>query len=274
MERNLTTLATAVIAGLDASYNLVFVDQGDQLTDEQVEAIVENDFPKLFELTEQFESDARDASLREIVTAAVAETIQAWENEDDADYSQLADEFELTDEWESVNEAVTERDNSDWLRQLAAATPDVLLRINVFNEDDAYDHEAVAPEAALVKVGLPVTASNVATMAETLANASPEFSVLLGYWIVGADVEDLHAMTSDATQVQIVNPHLYLGNPFAGSGFISEVAFEGTVTVKREDLHTDKGAFGYGVDDLYGGLNASQYRAEITPVAEPVTSHL
>ncbi len=103
-------------------------------------------------------------------------------------------------------------------------------------------------------------------MAATLAECSPEFSVLMGYWIVGADVETLYDLGSDVKQVTITNPHLYLGNPSSGTGFISEEPFEGTVTVDRGDLRTDKDAFGYSVESIYGGLNASQFEAEITPV--------
>lgn len=265
MKKTIKDLAQAVIDGLEATYDLVYIAQGDRLMDAQVVHIVRGENEELLASLEEFESDARYAATEQIVKDAVAAVIRTWDAED----AGLEDELPGTEEWDSIRYAVEERDRSDWLRELAAATPDVLLRINVIAEDDAYDRVAVDPTEALTKVGLPVTEGNLRIMDETLAECSPEFSILMGYWIVGANVEELYHLDNEVVEVEIVNPHLYLGNPFAGTGFISEEPFEGTVTVKRADLFTDKDAFGYSVTEVYGGLNASQFRATISPVPQP-----
>jgi hypothetical protein len=264
-KRTVKKLAKAIIASLDPKYDLVYIDRGDQLTDTQAAALVNGDDETLWSELEEFESDARHVGIQEALKGALDEIITRWENEDGEDYTDLRRQFGDSKHLATVEEALTDRDSGDWIRELVEATPAALLRIIAIEEDDAYNNEAVEPEAALLKVGLPNTEANRRIMAETLANASPEFSILMGYWIVGADLAQIYDL-GDATQVSITNPHLYLGNPFAGSGFISEEAFEGVVIVDRGDLRTDKDAFGYSVADVYGGLSASSYEADIKPV--------
>lgn len=269
-KRTVKKFLAAAIAALDDKYELVYVSQGDQLTDQQVAALVENNHEKLWDLTAEFEMENRDNGIDAAIESAVNQVVSDWERQDGEDYSDLRDRFMDSEHLESLREAISERDEGDWPRELASATPDVLLRINVLDEDDAYSHEPVEAAEALTRVGLPVNDSNLRIMRETLANASPEFSSLMAYWIVGADVEAIYLMPSDTTDVLITNPHLFFGNPLAGSGFISEEPFEGVVKVAREDLRTDQAAFGYGVDSLYGGLNASSFSATLTPLKRTV----
>jgi hypothetical protein len=266
MKRTVKKLAKALIAGLDAKYDLVYVEQGDQLTDTQVAAVVKGDWESVWEEASEWADDNRSRGIDAIIGESVADIIRAWEAEDERDYTSISDDFSYSKHEDAVREAISERDSGEWARDLVRATPPVLLRVLVIDEDDAYVNEDVEPEAALRKVGLPLTKHNLAAMAETLANASPEFSSLMGFWIVGADVGQLYDLAYDVKHVTITNPHLYLGNPLMGDGYISDAAFEGTVTVERDALRTDADAFGYGVNDLYGGLNASEYAADILPV--------
>src|SRR5206468_8906515 len=113
--------------------------------------------------------------------------------------------------------AVEERDTGEWVEALISHTPNVLLRITALDEDHAYSNEEVAASRVLEDLGVPATPGNVETVNYVLANASPEFSVLLGYWIVSADVADIYKLAHDVTEVEIVNPYLYLGNPLSGS---------------------------------------------------------
>jgi hypothetical protein len=266
-ERTRKSLADAIIADLSATYDLIYINQGDQLTDEQVDALVAGDDEKLWDLLSEFELDARDEGLSSVLTDAVKTVIDRWEREDGEDYTDLAAEFEQSEDEEAVREAITERESGDWVKELANGAGDVLLRITALDEDHAYDNEDVTPERALADVGLPGTPGNIEVMADTLAECSPEFSVLMGYWIAGVNVGDLLDLPTEVTHVEIVNPHLYLGNPFAGSGWISEDPFEGVVTVARDQLRTDRQAFGYSVDKIYGGLLPSSFSATIRPAA-------
>jgi hypothetical protein len=264
----------AALAALDEAYDLIYVQQGDKLSDEQVAAVVEGDYEKLWDSTAEWESQARDQGIDSVVEEVTNQVVRDWlaEDEDGRDPVEVREEFMNSEHLESLREAIGERDRSTWLDELMNATPPVLLRILIdsLDEDHAWQNEDVDPAAALARVGLPVIPSrNRRLMAETLANASPEFSTLMGYWIVGADVRDLYEMPfSDTGEVLITNPHLYLGSPFAGSGFISEEAFEGVVRVKRANVKTDKAAFGHDVDSIYGGLTPSDFTATITALGE------
>ena len=168
--------------------------------------------------------------------------------------------------WGRVRFEIEERDAGSWVKELIGHTPNVLLRIDVLDEDHAYSFEEVTARRVLKDLGLRATRANVETVNCVLANASPEYSVLLGYWIVGVDISDIYELAHDVEEVEIVNPYVYLGNPFSGSGFISEKPIEGVARVKRADLRTDKDAFGSSVDEIYGGLRASDFEAEIRPV--------
>lgn len=238
---------TEAIERLDKSYELVYVDYRDELSDEQVAAIVRGDIDSLWESIDEWENESRWEGARYVIGDTFSD--EEWES--------------LTrDEQEEVRVAIEERDSSDVIGQLIRHTSDPLLRISCVDEDRAWSFEPVTPDEVLAQVGLEATEHNVKAVDYALANASPEFSVLMGYWIVSVDLATLYAAPEGAT-VTIENPHLYLGNPFAGSGFITEEPLEGTVTVPREELRTDKDAFGYAVDEVYGGLSASQFHADI-----------
>lgn len=270
--RTTEQLANEIIAQLDEKYDLVYVDRGDRLTDEQVAAIVRGDLDTLWEKTDEWESENRAQSVKAIIEQDAKDIVSRWEREDDADYAELLNEFDNSAEWERVQQELWNRDTGGWVKDLINGTPAVLLRIGVLDEDHAYNNEDVQPERVLTDVGLPATDNNVRIMAETLAECSPEFSVLLGYWIVGADVGQLYDLdVAPEAEVEIVNPHLYLGNPFTGSGWISEEPFEGVVRVKREDLRSDEDQFGYSVNKIYSGLNASSFAAEIRVIPDEVS---
>lgn len=261
-------LADEIIERLDESYDLVYVAYNDRLGDEQVAKLVRND-DEWLEASFEWESDQRYDSARDIIKNLARAILDEWSTEaDDADLDFVLTAFDLSDDEERVREEIYDRDKSDWPKQLARLTPDVILRINVIDEDHGYSYEEVSPERVLVDLGLPLPATqeNVEIVNDVLNETSPEFSVLLGYWIVGADVEDIYEMPYDTKEVEITNPYLYLGNPFTGSGFISERPLQATVRVKREDLRTDKDAFGYSVDEIYGGLYASSFEAKLQAV--------
>ena len=256
-------LADEIIKRLDPSYDLVYVDYRDELSDSQVSALVRGD--EWLEESWEWESDSRYRETKHIIGDLAKDVLRAWSEEAGADLSFLVGALnDAVDEWERVRLAIEERDTRSWVKQLIGQTPSVLLRINVLDEDHAYAFEDVSTRRVSRDIGLRATRSNVETVSYVLANASPEYSVLLGYWIVGADVSDIYELPSGPeTELKIVNPYLYLGNPFSGSGFISERPMDGVVRVKRGDLRTDKDAFGYPVDEIYGGLRASDFECKL-----------
>lgn len=268
MTKTSQDLANAIIDGLEQSYDLVYVDYRDELTDKQVAFVVNGDEASLFESLEEFESESRWNSVKQITEELQREVIAGWQDEDpDADFTRLDDDFCGSDEWEDVRSEVEARDKSDWLKQLISQSGRVLLRINCIDEDNGFAFQEVNPLEVLSKVGIEPTEQNERTVADTLLECSPEYSVLLGYWIVGADLEALYALAEDAeVEVEITDPYLYLGNPFSGTGYIAERPLVGKVRVKREDLRSDKDAFGYSINEIFGGVSTSSFEAEIHAV--------
>lgn len=273
-KRNTSYLARQIIANLNESYDLIYVDYRDQLNDAQKAALVKGDWDGLINDPdiEEWESASRYEGTKYVIDEAVKDVISTWEDEDGEFYSEIADDFDGSTDWDEVRYEIEGRGKGDWLEELVSHSGDVLLRINVLDEDHGYAFNDVQAEDVLADVGLPVTEANVKNMNSTLAECSPEFSVLLGYWIVGADLSDLYKLPYDCEQVEIVNPYLYLGNPFSGSGWISDDPFEGVVQVARKDLRTDKDAFGYSIDNIFGGVSPSSYQAEIRAITTGETS--
>jgi hypothetical protein len=269
IERTCKGLANEIIAGLRRANDLVYVEYNERLDDDEVAAIVAGHMDDLWgSQLADLEADRQHESITAIINDHGQDVIRAWEREDDTDHSGLWQQFQDGEEHRRVWEEIQGRDTGNWLLQLIRQTPDVLLRVRVLDEDQGYAFTDVTPEQVLADVGLPATAGNLATMASTLNECAPEHSVLLGYWIIGADVEAIYTLPDvPDTVIEIINPYLYLGNPLAGTGFISPGPFEGTITVRRDDLCTDRAAFGYSVDEIYGGLSPSTFTAAIRPQA-------
>lgn len=93
------------------------------------------------------------------------------------------------------------------------------------------------------------------TFAKTLLAKIPDESIrkeILDEFDV--DEELIDALTS---------PTIILGNPFTGA--YSDAVFEDcSIIVKRSDLKTDKSAFGYGADEVFGGYSLKDSTATIT----------
>lgn len=259
--------ADEIIERLDKSYDLVYVSQDDQLTETQVAKLIRGDSEWIDESWE-WECDAKYESVKQIIANLSTDVIREWNGQADADLDFISEAFEEdVDEWDRVRFTIEERDDGSWVEQLVNQTPNVLLRISAIDEDHGYSFEEVTPGRVLADLHIEPTEGNVEVIERTLAECSPEYSVLMGYWIVGADVSDIERLGYDQdTEVEIKNPYLYLGNPFAGSGFISEQPLEATVRVKRSELRTDEDAFGYAVDEVYGGLNASSFECKLYAV--------
>ena len=265
-QRTVQRLATAVIAELDPTYTLMYVQQGDQLSDTQVNALVQGDGETLWDELAEFESQNRDDATDEILKRVSADVIRGWEHDDDRDYEELHEKFLDSEDAFKIRDLIAERDDSTWMRDLADQTPAVLLRITAIEEDDAFAFVPVTPQQVLTTIGLTADAHNVGEVAVVLENASPEFSVLMGYWIVGADVRGLVDLPGDTQEVDIINPYLYLGNPVMGHGYVSDAPLHGTVRIKGADLRTDEQAYGYSINTIYGAINASSFTAQVISV--------
>lgn len=272
MSKTHADLARECIDRLDATYDLVYVGQGDAFTDEQVGFLVKGDFASLWSSTEDWESESTWESCTTIIAGLVEDVVRDWECEDsdtDEDFFELGEDFYGTDEWDEVRCAIDERDVGDWAKALANGSGSVLLRIPIeaMNEDAGLSFRDLPAEEVLGLIGFAATKHNLNETRCALDNASPEFSVNMGFWIVGADVAAFLDMPSSG-KVRITNPYLYIGNPFSGSGYVTDKALTGRAVVDREDLRTDKSALGYSIHDIYGGVSPSSFEAEIRPIRD------
>lgn len=268
--KTLKMLADEIIADLQPTYDLVYVDRGDQLTDKQVADLVKGDIESLDDSVDEWAFGNRHYAVEAIIKDVGEDVIRRWQREDPEDdrLDDLLDELKGTIEEESVREAIEERDEATYLKQLARGTGDVLLRFWAIDEDHGWSFTEVTPEMVLDQPAFEFierTEENVKAIQYALDNASPEYSVTLGMWVVAADVEDLLDVPSDGF-VEVADPHLWLCNPFTGGGFMTEEPLTGWVTVERSHLRTDKDAFGYSAQEVFGLGGTSSFTSEITAV--------
>jgi len=260
----LENLADEIRGAMDETYNLVYVDYRDELSDEQAAMIVRGDMESVWESVQEWESDATWDSACDIADELANDALRGLEDDDDGSVDALRDDWQGSQERYDIIDAIRERDSSDIIGELVKRSSRVLLRVEVVDEDHAWAFEPVEPTDFLARVGFEATPANLESACEVIANASPEFGVGMVYALAAVDLGDIYALQDDDV-VTIVNPHLWLGNPFAGSGY--EAGFEGTVTVPRAELRTDKDAFGYGWAEACGGVTVSAYEAELTVVS-------
>lgn len=285
-------LADLLIAGLDESYHLVDVAYDDKLTAEQVEMVVAGDWERLWDHSE-WESDSRrdgaqwhaeleaKDNLRRIfhlnTTRTDAELRSLLVGSDISDEATAFDEFKDSDAWDRLIEAISDRDSSNPYSQLAGHTGYVLMRQLLAAEDDWWDHEPLTASQVIgriagfdgeqyghreVTVAFKRNTYNIGVVREVLRECSPEFSLLAPQLVYAVDVADLYD-AGDCEYVEITDPHLLLGNPFTGTGWCSDDPIRGTFRIPRGDLTTDKGAFGYGWDEI-AGVVTSAYKADFT----------
>lgn len=273
--RAVAELGAAVTAEMDPAYTLVYVEQGQTLSDDVIAALVRGDNEWETEggerLTE-WASDAADHAAAEKVRDLATKIVRRWEGEDDADYEDLLDEWEISAARDSAIEAVRDRDRSQWYTELATRSGAVLLRVGIpaLDEDAGLSFKPMTPAALLDLLGFEHTDHNLTQAAEVVDNASPEYSVVMGYALLGVELTDIIELPGEADrQVRLNNPHVWLGSPFAGSGWCSEEAFTGTLTVRRGDLRTDDDAFGYSWSQVVGGARAKDFAGGSLTVPEP-----
>jgi hypothetical protein len=297
------------IAQLREGYHLVDIDYNDKLMDSQVDALVAGDFESLHDSVDENLRDHRWEGANYYIADEVHDVIAGWRaidriaqlhaahdvgepagrgaitadlDEDEFDcegawqgYDDLWDSFEHTAEYEAVREAISERDNSNPARDLAHATPAVLMRHVVANEDTAlYGNFTVTAvikwmrEHAEEGTVFKRNAHNIKVVQEVMAESMHSQAWSMGMLVYATDPGDLYDMPYDTEWVEIVNPYLYLGNYYQGDGYCSDEPLDAVFRVKRADLRTDRGAPGYGWNQV-AGVYTSAYECEVRAVPVP-----
>lgn len=321
-----TRLRDAAIADLGEKYELIYVDQGDRLSDDQIAAVVAGDWDKLWESNEDWESYSRHQGALYHAEDAVDLVVNRWMREEylettiyeelgldagdyphyfrpgaqrcercsiigaggDAyeegactghddwplpDYDEFRDNFKSYDSaYDEIVDAIKERDSSDPYKQLAYASGRVLMRQVVADEDAALygNHTPTAVIAWLQENLEPGSVlkrnqHNLKVVRSVIAESMHSLAYSMGMLVYAADVGDLYDLPADVEYVEVVNPYLYIGNYYQGDGYCSEEPLDAVIRIKRADLTTDKGAAGYGWDEV-AGVYVSAYEAEVRPV--------
>jgi hypothetical protein len=267
-ERTMEALGNAAQCALRGEYDLVQVEQHDSLPKDVVSALVAGAGEwetKGGEALLEWADDKQWVAACDEADELARDIIRSWEPQDGVDHAEVLDgEWPASAARVSLIDAIRDRDGSDWLGQLVARHGAVLLRVTIKTMDEAANlgYAALEPVRFLDLLGFEHTEHNIRLAGEVIDNASPEFSVAMGQALIGADLETIVDLPPTGA-VELRDPHVWLGNPFAGSGWCSEEAFTGTLTVARGDLRTDEDAFGHSWDSVVGGASPSAYEGKI-----------
>jgi hypothetical protein len=259
--RTVAALGAAVTEELDPTYTLVCAEF--DLPEDVVTALVRGENPwetKGGDRLTVLADDLAYPTACQAVDQLAADIVSRWEREDEADYTSLLEvDWAAGDERRSAIDTVRDRDQPTWFDDMVNRHGKVLLRVGIaaMDEDASLSYEPLPPQRFLDLLGFEHTAQNLKRAADLVNNAAPEYSTVIGYAMLGVDLADFLSMPTDADRtVELHNPHVWLGDPFNGGGWCSEEPFAGTLTVRRGDLRTDKGAFGYSWDEVVGGADA------------------
>lgn len=269
--RTIAALGAAVLAEMDRAYTLVYNSQGDTLPDDVVNALVRGDnaleTPGGQALWE-WESEVRDKAAGEHADALARAIVERWQEEDSGDYLDLLEEdWPVSDERDEAVQAVIDRDDSTWYTDLIAGYGKVLLRVGIpaMDEDAGLSFNPLTPEQFLDLLGFEHTADNLDHAAEVVDNASPQYTVVMGYALLGVELAEVVGLP-ETGKVELRDFHVWLGSPFSGSGWCSEEPFTGTLVVDRAELHTDDDYPGYSWGKVVGGTSPRYYGGRIASV--------
>jgi hypothetical protein len=279
VSKEMQDLLEACKGNLRPEYDLVYVDQGDKLDDEQVGYVVAAEWPALWESNAEWESENRHDGARYEAKDVLKDTLTSWvRGGTDSDrYTELYDEFKGSQWWDDLIDEIKDRDRSDAWKELAHMTPQVLMRHVLAGEDSALygNHSPTAvwrwlrdacEEGSVFKR----TKHNLDVIRAVTAESMHSLAYSMGMLVYATDVGDLYDM-GDVEWVEVVNPFLYIGNYYNGDGYCSDEPLHGTFRIKRKDLRTDKSAPGYGWDEV-AGVYTSAYEAEVRAVKDENTN--
>lgn len=258
-------LLAEATSDLSETYELVYVDRGDGLEDEAVNELLSGDMEAFYERFWEWESDSQYSGAEYIEGDVVNTVLGRWARADDEfDPDVIRDLWQGSEAQETLRESIRERDNSDWVADLARNTSAVLCRIRATDEDFDVSFGADEPQTAedLCKlVKLPADERNLKAAQSIIDNAQT-YGVL--YYLVAVDVLDI-ARAPEGASIVFSDPHVLLSNPYAGDGH--EEQLFGKVTVPIKDVKTDEGQFGYSWNNI-AGVYTSAYREDYEVIVQ------
>jgi hypothetical protein len=262
--RSIASIAAAATKQLDKlpayQLDLVYVDYRDQFGPEQVEELLRGGY---CDHTDEWISERQWESARDIADELFKDLC------DEDKYDELEAEWGPSDERHELIFEIQQRDTSDPYRDLLRNTGNMLFRFSP-SEDDMHwldadvlnaGADAVRREMDLPAEWLPALDTIVPEIQGYAAEGGGYFGATI---VFRANPSDLYGLSEDSN-VRVHEPFLWLTNPWCGNGY-GEVATGVTATLRVGDIHTDKAAWGYSTDAVFGGLYIDD--STITPVQE------
>lgn len=210
-----------LVARLPEKMQLVHTQRGDRLTDSQVEELLKGDYP---DSLSEWEWDTTNEAVR----LMAEELLEEFDPEDVAD-------FKASDWHEHLLEVLRDMESGEWFNELLRNTPSPIFRV------PAGDFEEWAVESLAEHLGIALV-FNSGALTAILRESYPPYSPS---WVFTLD--DLKGIFQ-AKKITVKDPHLWLGNPYSGNGWMERIVGEVTI----ENLTTDSRAFGYGAGEVFG----------------------
>lgn len=238
-------------ANMHYSKELVFVDRGDELTEEQVEFLVRNDLEGFYESLWDWESEVRYDAAHYLAQEAM-------------DATELTDEEqEVFDEhcWdikEMLTESLLDYDESDVAEELARHTLDVTMMIPLIDEDDTEWGEERKASQLCEALGTR-DEGHYRTAKELISEAPTD--VGMAYIVVDVSVVDIYNGHLQKGTVTVDNPCVVYGNPMTGGVWAAN--FKGLkFTAKSSSMMLD-GDWGYGCEEVWGCNPTNNYERAV-----------
>lgn len=241
---------------LDESYYLIHIHRDSRLNKDQVNALVRGDIEELY-------ADSDDWYFDELYESCKYEIM-------DKDCGLLAEinatdeernEFINSSQFDELRYMIEERDESNWVKDMAWGQ--VLLRIRI-GDDLVFDRSwAQAPGSFLKRLGIDPTPENLTAFDDISTNCYTEGGTQYApFLLFAADVSDMHELrtSQDAVGIRVRNPYLLLEDIWSGAGMDGEMNF-GDVYIRSDDICSDDDAEGYSWDEVCG-LNISAFQVE------------
>lgn len=256
----------ALMANLEDSYDLVFVDYDDCLTSQQVKYMIVDDWESLFEDLNEWESDSREYGFDYVLRDALDQVRKDLDPEewDEDSISEAMDTFHLSQEHETFREAVLDRDSGRWFEQLVNQTSNIYVRIplNASSDGVYVPYDSNAEEGTLCKefaqkmdaLLIPQIGMSIH---DTLVRWAEDYGACDYWyqpWVFGTlNLSDLRFVPSDS-DVTVTGGTILIWDSTSGAGAELDLPEELSlsVTVPRDALIPDVGGWGYGFEDGCG----------------------
>ena len=218
--------------------DLVYVDYRDGFSPEQVERLIRGAYD---DHTDDWIGHAQWEAATELARELLAE------HDLDPDDDELFDPLYFR---------ILDADTSNPYRDLMRNTDHMLFRFSPREDDMAWlDSELEDPAATRAALGLdpafePVVGAILPEIAGYRAEGGGWFGAT---FVFRADPHDLWWDIDPQGTIVVSDPFLWLTNPYSGNG-MGKVAKGLTVTLPMPEVHVDQFAWGYGADDVFGGL--------------------